>query len=257
MHLAQNDREMIKARELIEIKGAETLTLSDRRIYNKLIRNAHGPGLGDRQSTFEIRLADLRLGHKSNARLRESIQRLMWTNVVVLHGDKETFSVQLLGPNNHNDPARPHGRLTYTIWPQLADVLKRSMVFAKLSTDVLDAFRSSYAYALYEAIALRINRDKRDQEVPLSELRGHFLGVGEKKLPRFAQLRQTALDPAVAEVNALAPFNVAYLPIKSGRKVVGVHLHWRHKSIEERIMATNALRARLGSQHDMFNLLES
>tara|TARA_R110002126_G_scaffold290704_4_gene448330 strand:- start:24532 stop:25317 length:786 start_codon:yes stop_codon:yes gene_type:complete len=257
LRLTQNDGEMLKPRELIEVHGAESLTLTDRRVYNRLIRNAHGPALGMAGSQFEMRLADLRMNHRSNDRLGETLRRLMRTLVVIKHKDGSTSQVALLGPNNFDSPRRVEGRLVYEIWPRLAEVLNESMVFAKLQTEVMDSFNSSYAYALYEAVALRSRLiHMRSERIDLKALRSQFLGVGENKLKTFGALRQTALDPALKEINELAPFHVEFNPIRSGRKIVGVHLFWRDKTTAELKQQYEAIKRRAGAQRTMFEVLD-
>ena len=63
--------------------------------------------------------------------------------------------MQLLGWNNLSDPKRKRGNLKYSIPPELA-LLLGSTVFAKLELEVLRAFTSKYALALYEAVARRV-----------------------------------------------------------------------------------------------------
>jgi hypothetical protein len=67
----------------------------------------------------------------------------------------------------------------------------------------------------------------------VEELRDR-LGVPVGKLPAWANFRQKALDPAIAEVNQLAGFTVSYEPIKRGRAVAAVKLLWGEKSPPER-----------------------
>ena len=52
--------EMLKPKELIEVKGQGKLTLQDRRIFNKLIENAWGPKLAEPGTWFEIDTASLK-----------------------------------------------------------------------------------------------------------------------------------------------------------------------------------------------------
>lgn len=273
LELPANPGEMLKPKELIEIvavKGMDQLTLFDRRVYNKLLRNAHGPDLGKPGSEFMIRLADLRGGHDSNDRIGESLTRLMQT-VISLNLTKGSVMpdgsvldenvirrAQLLGPNNLDDPSRPAGRLVYTIDTVLALVLSQSVVFAKLELDVMQAFTSSYAFALYEQIALRSRMGyKADEEIPLKRLREQFLCVDKKKLQPYSALRRFALEPAVREINQIANFNVSYMPVKSGRKVVAVKMFWWWKTVEEQKAQYAELQRRKPPQNDMFSVLES
>lgn len=46
------------------------------------------------------------------------------------------------------------------------------------------------------------------------------------KLERFADLNKYCLKVAVEEINKLCPFYVDFTPIKKGRKIERVALHW-------------------------------
>ena len=127
-----NMGEMVKPVELIEIKGAARLALADRRLFNILLLNAFGPELGSENRRFEIPLIELRETHDSNDRLVRSIEALMTTVVTIQRPDGSTDRVQLLGWNNLSDPKRRRGTLRYAIPPELAMLLRDSMVFAKL-----------------------------------------------------------------------------------------------------------------------------
>lgn len=239
--------EMIKPSELIEIRGASGLSLADRRLYNVLLHHAFGPGLGEEGRRFEIALADLRDSHDSNDRLTQSIEALMRTVVTIARDDGSTDRVQLLGWNNLADPKRSHGTLKYAIPPELSVLLKDSRVFAKLELEVLRAFSSKYALALYEAISRRVRLQHVFMEAfDLDDFRD-LLGVEEGKLKTFGNLNQYAIKPAVTEINALADFTISVMPSKTGRRVTGVKVGWGLKDIEGRKQAYAELqRPRVG-----------
>ena len=88
-------------------------------------------------------------------------------------------------------------------------------------------FESKYALCLYEMIERRIGLEyKQKEEFTIEELRG-LLNVPEGKLERFADLNKYCLKVAVGEINKLCPFYVEFTPIKKGRKVERVALHFR------------------------------
>jgi hypothetical protein len=229
--------EMIKPSELIEIKGASGLTLADRRLYNILLQQAFGPELGEEGRRFEIALSDLRDTHDSNDRLTQSIESLMRTVVSIAREDGSTDRVQLLGWNNLADPKRAHGTLKYSIPPELAVLLKDSRVFAKLELEVLKAFSSKYALALYEAVSRRVRLKHVIMESFTLEDFRELIGVEEGKLKTFGNLNQYAIKPALLEINALAYFNVTVAPTKTGRRVTGVIVGWGMKDIDARKQA--------------------
>lgn len=245
------DGEMLKPKELIGIKykGGAKLTLNDRRIYNKLLRNAHGPRLGIPEERFSIPLSELRVGHTSNDRIGESIERLMTTLAILRSRDgTPDGQVQLLGWNDFADASRTHGVLRYEIHPDLCEVLASSIVYARLQMDVMQMFNSVYAFTLYETIALRRKlSNKTYEEFTIAELRDEVLYVPKGKLVKFAQIKRRALDKAVEEINAIAPFMVDYTLLKSGRKVSGVRFHWWEPGLDEQKAKYREIQARKGN----------
>lgn len=234
LDLAPQHGEMLKAAELVDVSGASSLTLADRRAYNVLLHNAHGPDLGQPGARFEIALSDLRDSHDSNDRLGESIERLMRTIVIIRRPDGRVTRVALLGENDLADRGRRRGTLTYSISPTLAELLRDSRTFAKLELQVLRAFTSKYALALYEATARRWRMSHVTSEPFELDAFRDLLGVPEGRLTSYGNLNQFAIKPAVVEVNALAPFSVHITPEKQGRRVAGVLLHWWEKDVEDR-----------------------
>lgn len=241
-----NPGEMLKPSELIDVKGATSLSLHDRRVYNLLLDNAFGPDLGIEGQRFEIALADLRDSHDSNDRLVQSIEALMKTIVTIQKPDGSQDRIQLLGWNNLSDPKRRHGTLKYAIPPELAVLLRDSSVFAKLQLQVMRHFTSKYALALYEAISRRIRMQKMMETLDLGDFR-EMLGVEPGKLEGFGNLNKFAITPALLEINALAEFTVTVVPQKLGKRVAGVILGWGMKDIEGRKAAWAELqRSRVG-----------
>jgi len=228
------DGEMIKPAELIDIQGGAGLSLGARRVYNKLLANAFGPMLADPGRDFEISLAELRGAHDSNDRLGEHIEALMKTIVIVTDANGGKERVQLLGWNNMISSNREHGTLKYSFDKHLGPMLRNSVVFAKLELAVLHGFTTKYGLALYEVISRRIRLAYVFTEVFDIEDFRELLGVPEGKLASFGNLRQKAIEPAVAEIYALAPFNCSVeVSERVGRKVTKVRLSWWRKTEEE------------------------
>jgi hypothetical protein len=225
--------EMIKPIELIDITGVSHLTLSARRLYNKLVAHAFGPKMAIPGYEWMIPIAELRGTHKGNERIADSIMALMQTVVTVRLANGQTRRVQLLGGNDMWDEERSRGVLTYSFDRRLVELLAHSTVFGKLELAVMLAFSTKYALALYEAIARRARlRHKFAEEFSLKEFR-ELLGVPADKLTTFGNLNNFAIKPAVTEINALAAFGVVVQPVKAARKVVGVKVAWWQKSLED------------------------
>jgi len=98
---------------------------------------------------------------------------------------------------------------------------------------VLMAFSSKYAVSLYENLSQWSNLEyKSFQDFTLKEFRS-MLGVLEEKYPKYGALSKHVIQNAVVEINALAPFNVTVIPIKTGRKVTHIRVGWSRKDPEQ------------------------
>lgn len=226
--------EMIKPAELIDIQGGAGLSLGARRVYNKLLANAFGPMLANPEQDFEISLSELRGAHDSNDRLGEYIEALMKTIVTITDVDGSKERVQLLAWNNMSGSKREHGTLKYSFDKHLGPMLRNSVVFAKLELAVLQGFTTKYGLALYEALSRRVRLAYVfSEEFDVEDFR-EVLGVPAGKLASYGNLKQKAIDPAIAEIRQLAPFNCAVEPSeRAGRKVKKVKLTWWMKSEAE------------------------
>jgi Initiator Replication protein len=233
LDLVPDPGEIIKPAELIDISGVSHLSLSARRLYNKLVAHAFGPEMGVVGHEWTIPIAELRGTHRGNERLADSIIALMRTVVTVRLSSGQTRRVQLLGGNDMYDEERSRGLLTYSFDSRLVELLRNSTVFGKLEIAVMVAFSTKYALALYEAIARRARlRHKFSEEISLEEFRA-LLGVPTGKLTTYGNLNQFAIKPAVTEINALATFGVMVRPVKTGRRMTGVKIAWWMKSYDE------------------------
>jgi plasmid replication initiation protein len=220
--LSGYESEMIKPKELIEIKGSGPLTLQDRRVFNVLLNNAWGKSIINPGEEFTIDTTQLKEPGQTNQRLKRSLRRLMTTVIVSVKDNGDDVETQLLGSRR----ITASGTMVYSFPNELAEVLKDSSVFAKLDLEVMRSFSSKYAFALYEAIARRINlKHKFSEELDLEDMR-ELLGVEAGKLAAYRNLRIKAIEPAVAEVNAITPYHITITPINKGRKVIGFKMHW-------------------------------
>lgn len=231
---------LIKPGELVDLIEVTPLTLSDRRIYNQLLENAWEAI--DKPVTHLIAKAMLRGSHNSNDRIGDSLERLMSAIVKVAvdwDGEPAVERVQLLGGNVEG--LRSDGMIEYEIPARLRKIIGNSTVFARLQREVMFALSSKYALTLYEMVQKRGNlRWKASERFGLDQIRG-ILGVPKGKLTSWSNLRLRAIDPAVAEVNALSDFLVEIEPIKTGRAVSHVELRWWRKDGDAKGAADRAL----------------
>lgn len=231
---------LIKPGELVDLIEVTPLSLNDRRIYNQLLENAWDAI--DKPVSHIISKAALRGKHNSNDRVGESLERLMSAVVKVSvnwDGGPAIERVQLLGGNI--EALRSDGLIEYEIPARLRKIIGNSTVFARLQREVMFALSSKYSLTLYEMVQKRGNlRWRSSERFSLEALRG-ILGVPKGKLTSWSNLKLRALDPAVAEVNDLSDFMVAFEPIKSGRSVTHVELKWWRKDEEATGAAGRAL----------------
>lgn len=235
-----NAESLIKPGELVDLIEVTPLTLNDRRIYNQLLENAWDAI--DKPVTHVISKSVLRGSHNSNDRVGESLERLMSAIVkvaVIWDGEPAIERVQLLGGNLES--GRADGLLEYEIPSRLRKIIGNSQVFARLQREVMFALSSKYALTLYEMVQKRGNlRWKASERFALDALRG-IIGVPKGKLSSWSNLKLRAIDPAVAEVNALSDYMVEIAPIKTGRAVTHVEMRWWRKDGDASGAADRAL----------------
>lgn len=224
--------ELVKASQLVELSGASELSLNDRRTFNILLKNAHGPCLAEPGATFEIDLSELATDHESNDSITKSVKALMRVVVIVAGDpswdDEGTGYTHLLGDCDMSSPRRQKGKMRYSFPPKLAVLLANSVQYTRLQTKVMRQFKSKYALTLYELVAKRINLSKDHENFSLDEFRA-YMGVPDNKLSDWSNLKKFCIDKALAEVNQLAEFGVSISPNKIGRKTVGVRVVWYAK----------------------------
>jgi hypothetical protein len=232
--------EQIKPGELVDIVELATLTLTDRRTYNILLANAW-PRISERV-VHRIAKAHLKGSHYGNDRIEDSINKLMGTIAIIRfnrNGKWIKRRVQLLGPNDEEIEER--GYLYYRFPEELVEIIVNSDVYARLKSQIMFCFESKYGLYLYELIERRKGLDYvQCEEFDLDELR-KFMNVPDSKLQRFADFNKYALKVAIREVNALCDFWVRIEPVKNGRKVERIRLHWFPKTPEGKLAAIREL----------------
>lgn len=221
--------EVVKPHELIGIAGHESWTLAERRAWNLLLVNAWGEDLDRHGAVFSMELRELRGLHDSNDRIRPSLRKFQQTLVAARLPDGKTRTVQLLGATDMDEEDREDGILVYDFHPKLIGLLRDSELYARMQMKVIAAFSSKYALSLYEVISARIELKHKSSEIVDVETLRMWLGVESGKLKRWPDFRRMALETAVQEVNALAPFTVEAEPIKRGKRIAEVRLSWSKK----------------------------
>jgi hypothetical protein len=208
--------------EMVFRRGQKTLSLRAQKIWHMLVKAA-GVRLGD-EAPHKIDLSEFRaLGHLPVEARLDALRELQMTIVEVTEwkdGKRGTASGPLLSYVWRPDDDQ--GSIEWQFSSALKLIFANSDHWAILSKRAVMAFESRYSLRLYEIIALRSGLDHKTSETFDLETFRDRLGVPVGKLPEWANFRQKALDPAVAEVNHLAGFTVSYEAIKRGRSVVAV-----------------------------------
>ena len=230
----------MKPAELIEFRGTGNLTLHDRRVLNLLYENA-GQRVCD-DVYHVIAMANLRGTHKGGERVKESVVRLMQTIVEVpvtgSNGKPATKRVALLSDTTtSDDEGDPTGEVVYALSKGLRDIIKNSTVWGRIQSQVMFAFTSKYALALYELLQKRVNLSHVwSEEFEIEDFR-RLLGVPDGRLVEFFNLNSRCLKPALLEVNALADHGVRLEPLRRGKAVYAIKMHWWKKTRQERELA--------------------
>ena len=233
LNLKPRRDQAVKPAELIQITGHQTLTLNARRSITILWHHAHMQGIAEGKD-YTIEIDDLKPDeHKGYEMVEEAIIMLMQTILTIRLPDGKTRRVQFLGGNDLDDPDRPAGVLNYSFDKRLVEILKDSAIWGKIALPVLMALSSKYSVSLYENVAQWSGLTRKTyQDLALEEFRA-LLGVEKGKYSAFGALNKHVIKHVIMELNALAPFSVTILPIKTGKKVTHIRIGWWTKSKEE------------------------
>ena len=199
--------------------------------------------------------------HRSRDELVEAVIELHSTVVSVQlvsrQGRAYTKSGPILSDVEREPDSLDDAEIRFEFSPAMRRVIADSTHWAAVSRRAVLAFESRYSLRLYMHIGLRVNRRQVSEDVTIDELRT-LLGVPDRSLRRWQDLRRFAIDRAVAEINQLAGFTAAYQPLKRGRRVVGVRLAWGHKAADDLVETQRELdRPRIGRTARRDGLVET
>lgn len=233
LQLRPTHDEAFKPQELIQIKGHSALTLNARRAITLLWHNAHRQGIAAGKD-YTIEIEQLKTDrHKGYESVEEAVELLMRTILFIQLPTGKRQRVQFLGGNDMDDPDRKAGVLTYSFDKRMTEIIERSAVWGQISLPVVRAFTSKYAVSLYENLSQKVNLTLvKCQDYSIGEFR-EMVGVVEGKYPVFGDLNRHVIKPAVAEINAMAHFQLSVLPIKRGKKVEQIKIGWHRKEADE------------------------
>lgn len=253
---------IVAAGELVELRfvSGNALSLRAAKLFCLLIQEA-GIAVAD-QVQHRVPYAALNeTFHRSRDELAEAIAELHSTVVSVQlvsrQGRPYTKSGPILSDVEREPDSLDDAEIRFEFSPTLRRVIADSTHWASISRRAVLSFESRYSLRLYLWLSLRANLRKTAEDVSLDDLRD-LLGVPHKALPRWQDVKRRALDPAIAEINFLAGFRAEYLPLKQGRRVVGVRIAWGLKDRAELVKAQKELdRPRVGRKARRAGLVES
>lgn len=246
--------EIVKAKELIEVRYAkgQSLSLAARKVLNLLIGKAAGDAWKSGSHTITKR--ELRGSHKGNERLPAILDELMTTTfklaVTSRRGLPAILTAALLAWNIEETSETDDAIIEFEFTEPARKALRESNQYAIMNRAAVLSFECKYAVTLYELGCQRWQKRDTSWEGTPAELRA-ILGVPEGTYRDWTNLRQRVLDPAIAEVNHLAPFVVS-LPERGGikrqgRKVIGIRLEFWEKDDADKQEAVRELeRSRVG-----------
>ena len=261
MHRPDPDA-IIAAGELVEMRfvSGDSLSLRAAKLFCLLVQEA-GVTVAD-QMQHALPYAVLNeTFHSSREGLVAAIAELHSTVVSVKlvsrKGRAYTKSGPILSDVEREPDDLDDAEIRFEFSPAMRRVITDSTHWASISRRAVLTFESRYSLRLYLWLSLRANLRKSAEDISLDDLR-NLLGVPEKTLTRWQDMRRFVLDRALAEINHVAGFRAEYMPLKQGRRVVGVRLAWSLKDRAELVKAQKELdRPRVGRKARRAGLVET
>ena len=253
---------IVAAGELVELRfvSGNALSLRAAKLFCLLIQEA-GIAVAD-QVQHRVPYSVLNeTFHRSRDELAEAVMELHSTVVSVNLVSRKGRPYRQSGPILSNVEQEPDdlddAEIRFEFSPALRRVIADSTHWASISRRAVLSFESRYSLRLYLWLSLRANLRKTAEDVSLEDLRD-LLGVPEKTLLRWQDMRRFVLDRALGEINHLAGFHASYMPLKQGRRVAGVRFAWSLKERAELVKARKELdRPRIGRKARRAGLVET
>lgn len=240
-----NPDAIVEAGEMVDMRFpvGGRMSLRGAKLFHLLVQAA-GVDVAE-PVTHKITLASLNeTFHISVPELIELIDELHTTTLKLKLTDAKgrgyTKSGPILSDVEREDEESGQAEVRFEFSPTLRKAIANSNHWAVISKRAVLAFESRYSLRLYTVLSLRAGLRKTSEDFTLEDLR-EVLGVPAGKLGTWKNLRLRALDPAMAEINQLAGFHAGFIPLKQGRKIVGVRLTWGLKDHKGRVEAMKEL----------------
>ena len=234
---------IIQAGEVVNMsfKKGTSLSLRSSKLFHLLIKEAGSKVTENKH--HRMMLSDLNFIHKSKDELIDTIEELQSTIVSIKLISRQSRKYTKSGPLLA-DVEREHaedGELRFKFSETIRHLISRSTHWAALSKRAVLAFESRYSLRLYEILSLRFGLDRKFSETMSLEDFRDMMGVPLRKVQTWQKLKERVIEPAISEINHLCGFTVNYIPVKRGRRVIGITLSWAEKAEEDRIDAAREL----------------
>lgn len=261
MHRSNPDA-IVAAGELVDMRfvAGGSLSLRAAKLFCLLIQEA-GIDVAEAKQ-HRIPYASLNATfHKSRDELVEAIMELHSTVVSVKlvsrKGRAFTKSGPILSDVERDDDDLDDAEVRFEFSPAMRRVIGDSTHWASVSRRAVLAFESKFSLRLYLFLSLRARLRKVSEEVSLDDLRD-VMGIAPGAFSRWQDMRRFVLDRAIAEISHLAGFHAAYMPVKHGKRIVGVQLIWGLKDRDALVEAQKELdRPRVGRSARREGLVEN
>lgn len=218
--------EVILPGEFVNLHFPEgaSLSLLASKLFVQLIDNAMPSITQDKEHT--VRIADINCGNRTASVIETTVRELQRTlveiDVVSRKGRKAKRSAPILTEVTR-DIDTEVGELTYEFSKTFRQVVANSNHWASIHAKAVLAMEGKYSPWLYQLCALLAPREECEFYYDLDDLRAR-LGADAPSMQKWNNFRNFALNPAIAEINHLTGLDVDYLPVKRGRRVVGITL---------------------------------
>jgi hypothetical protein len=235
---------VMKPGELVtaEYPDGSTMTAAARKTLVLLLHAAAGAGGEDIEHS--IAKAAIRGTHESNDRLRRTLDELQRVLLRVRVKSPRGNDAVLVAPIISQRIEETADDARAMVWWRFSEPMRRvigaSDHYAELHRQTVLALESRYAVTLYELGALLHRREDPVWRGTLDQLREQF-GVPGGKLPRWVDLRRFVLEPATAEVQQLAAFDVTWREFRQAGAVIGVEFRFWPKDPDARAASMREL----------------
>lgn len=198
------------------------LRLEERKLFNVLLAESWERMFDSRTPgpfsapAVKLRRAIGQATQRGNARLRDSLDRLLTTRVrfpqlredgSIAEASTTLISFRSLTPRD--------GLVQWDFYPALRPYLASPGRWARLHLHICARFRSRHALVLYEQLSLLVNRNYPIWNESVEMLR-EILGCSAASAANWWNLENDVLRPALAEINRISDIRVTMEPLLEG-----------------------------------------